>query len=322
MRVKVSGAGLATKIVDIDGDCDLSEFLNLVSKDSGISNAIESVRYGFPPQTVQVTEVTKKQKLEDIGISSGEKVVLTGKTVTTTLQNDKLEKPLKKSSKTDSTATRKLRENQISLDGIWPHRILQLYSVPDDNSCMFHAISHCTYGNFSHSQPFREQVAAEVISNPLEYSDAILGRPNREYAQWILKKSSWGGGIELAILSKALRLAIFVLDVDAGKFEKFNEHQFDDFIMVAFNGVHYDAMEVVNEVSGQISRVLSQHSENVDRVLARAQEVAVKLKNQGFSFNTARDRIQCNVCSEILAGERDVARHAETTGHVDFGQSK
>ncbi|SCU79207.1 LAME_0A07712g1_1 [Lachancea meyersii CBS 8951] len=321
MRIKVSSLGLATKIVDVDRDCILSDFLRIVSEQLQSNSAFESLRFGFPPQVVEVDdETSKSQRIEDLGISSGEKVVLVRKAEKSGTDSNSTK--LGQQHHSEKQTRRKLQENQISLAGIWSDWILQLHSVPDDNSCMFHAISHCIYGDLSHSDSFREEVAAQVIDDPMEYSDAILGRPNRDYAQWILKKSSWGGGIELAILSKAVRLAIFVLDVDAGKFEKFNEQHFEDFIMVAFNGVHYDAMEIVHEKTGQKTRVLSQRSEKINQVLARAREVAVELKSKGFSFNTARDRIKCNICSEILIGEREVARHAEKTGHVDFGQSK
>ncbi|SCU83517.1 LADA_0C11914g1_1 [Lachancea dasiensis] len=311
MRIKVSCPEFGTRVVTVSNDCVVSELLKTVSEELELGKPFASCRFGYPPQVVDLTQETNLgKKLEDLGIASGEKVNFTLESTSA----HSLESP-------SHEVPRKLKENQISLQGIWSDRILQIHAVPDDNSCMFHAISYCIHGDLSHSQVYREIVASEVAADPMEYSDAILGRPNREYSQWILKKSSWGGGIELAVLSKVLQLSVYVLDVDAAKFEKFNEQRFSDFIMVAFNGVHYDAMEVLKVASGEKLRVLNQGSDRLGQVLERAQDVALDMKKRGYSFNTARDRIKCNVCSEIIIGEREAARHAEKTGHVDFGQS-
>jgi ubiquitin thioesterase OTU1 len=52
-------------------------------------------------------------------------------------------------------------------------------------------------------------VASAILSNPIQYNEAILGRPIDEYIEWILKPNSWGGAIELAILSELLELGLF-----------------------------------------------------------------------------------------------------------------
>lgn len=290
------------KVVSLGDDSSVSDLLEAF----GDVNNLKSLRFGFPPQVVDIDEQGLKTKLDELGISSGEKVTLVLGSESTL--------------KTVSQA-RKLRDDQISLEKIWPGMILQVHPVPDDNSCLFHAISYCVKRDISTSQELREEVATQIANDPVEYSDAILGRPNREYTQWILKHTSWGGGIELAILSRVLKTCIMVLDMDACKFERFNDDHFDAFIIVAFNGVHYDAMEAFNEKTGERVTVFSQRAQNSKQMLARAQEVAATLKRQGYSFNTARDRIRCNVCSAVFVGEREVARHAEKTNHVDFGQS-
>ena len=32
-----------------------------------------------------------------------------------------------------------------------------------------------------------------ILSDPVKYNDVFLGRPNREYVDWIMKDDSWGG---------------------------------------------------------------------------------------------------------------------------------
>jgi ubiquitin thioesterase OTU1 len=51
-------------------------------------------------------------------------------------------------------------------------------------------------------------VASAILSDPIQYNEAILGRSVEEYIEWILKPNSWGGAIELAILSELLELGI------------------------------------------------------------------------------------------------------------------
>eukprot|EP00732_Lithocolla_globosa_P008525 Lithocolla_globosa_v1_NODE_12271_length_446_cov_7.445013.p1 type:complete len:134 gc:universal NODE_12271_length_446_cov_7.445013:409-8(-) len=85
-------------------------------------------------------------------------------------------------------------------------------------------------------------VSKEVLNNPVKFNDAILDKPNKDYAQWILKMESWGGAIEIGIVSDALAVAIYVVDIDAVKIEKFNEDKFDNYILILFNGIHYDSL--------------------------------------------------------------------------------
>lgn len=85
-------------------------------------------------------------------------------------------------------------------------------------------------------------VSKEVLNNPVKFNDAILDKPNKDYAQWILKMESWGGAIEIGIISDALAVAIYVVDIDAVKIEKFNEDKFDNYILILFNGIHYDSL--------------------------------------------------------------------------------
>ena len=39
----------------------------------------------------------------------------------------------------------------------------------------------------------RQLVAGVITSQPEQYTAAILGKPNQDYVEWILKDESWGG---------------------------------------------------------------------------------------------------------------------------------
>lgn len=89
----------------------------------------------------------------------------------------------------------------------------------------------------------REIIANAVASDPVEYSEAFLGRPNPEYCKWILKPESWGGAIELSILSKFYGLEIAVIDSINAIINRFGEDQhYAQRVFLIFDGIHYDPL--------------------------------------------------------------------------------
>lgn len=89
----------------------------------------------------------------------------------------------------------------------------------------------------------REIIANAVASDPVEYSEAFLGRPNHEYCTWILKPESWGGAIELSILSKFYGLEIAVIDSINAIINRFGEDQhYAQRVFLIFDGIHYDPL--------------------------------------------------------------------------------
>lgn len=309
MRLKVSGGNGYNKVVSVDNDATLEKLL-LASE---APTPVAGIRYGYPPQRVDNNQKTSQSKLDSLGISSGEKVTLIFQD-----EGNKSEAVTERAPSSQSSSEQ-LPPNKCKISlPTGEETYLHVRQIPDDNSCLFHSLSYCVYKDISLSPTLRTVCSEHIRNDKVLYSDAVLDRPNEEYAQWILRKDSWGGGIEIAILSKNFGVAVYVLDMDAQKFEKFNEDQFNQFVIIMFNGVHYDSLELVNQrtVFDRRDEIFS------EAVLEAALEIAKQLKRSGHSFNTRRDRIICNTCKTILVGERDVARHAESTGHVDFGQAK
>ena len=77
--------------------------------------------------------------------------------------------------------------------------------MPSDNSCLFRAVGYVAQRDEGAHAQLRETVARTVASNPDEFSEAFLGRPNAEYVSWIRDVNHWGGAIELMVLSRHLR---------------------------------------------------------------------------------------------------------------------
>ncbi|GLV41035.1 Yod1 deubiquitinase [Carabus blaptoides fortunei] len=61
--------------------------------------------------------------------------------------------------------------------------------------------------------PTMREIIAETVAKDTEnYCEAILGKPNKEYCEWIMKPDSWGGAIELAVLSHHYGIEMAVVD--------------------------------------------------------------------------------------------------------------
>lgn len=89
----------------------------------------------------------------------------------------------------------------------------------------------------------REIIANKVSADPDQYCEAVLAKPNKEYCEWILKPSSWGGGIELSILSQFYGIEIAVVDSRNGIINRFGEDQhYNQRVFLIFDGIHYDPL--------------------------------------------------------------------------------
>lgn len=63
------------------------------------------------------------------------------------------------------------------------------------------------------SRTLREQVADYIINHPAEYHEAILGEKPERYISRMRQMDTWGGAIELSILSDIYNLEISSVDV-------------------------------------------------------------------------------------------------------------
>ena len=105
-----------------------------------------------------------------------------------------------------------------------------------------------------------------MISDPINYSEPILGRDPNAYATWIKTKNSWGGAIELAIFSSYFKtgitsvyefkfenIEIASIDIATLQVDLFGqENNYSDRIIVLYSGIHYDAVALSPLESGPL----------------------------------------------------------------------
>lgn len=123
--------------------------------------------------------------------------------------------------------------------------------VPADNSCLFTSIRFVLNGKIDNegSEMMRRIIAQEVAADPLQYNGAVLGKSNSEYCTWIQKPDSWGGAIEVAILSNYYGVEIDVVDIQNAIINRFGEDKnYAVRVFLLFDGIHYDPLYMETEV--------------------------------------------------------------------------
>lgn len=207
---------------------------------------------------------------------------------------------------------------------------MQIRIMPDDNSCLFSAISYVIYqGDISLASEMRQLAASLILSNPIEYGEVVLGREPSAYVQWLLKPNSWGGAIELAVFSSHFAVEIASVDVATGRVDLFGEGRaYDRRVYLLYSGIHYDALVLSSDGSygDQIRGPQSQvqvgeqaiFDSDDDSIMLQALNVAEMAKLEHRFTDLAQFTLRCSQCAQPLKGEREAERHAVETGHVDF----
>lgn len=227
------------------------------------------------------------------------------------------------------------------LGGSFPRSWVVRRSVPDDNSCLFSAVGvSCGLGEDAKHE-LRRMAAQAVAGDPLSWDEATLGRPRDEYVSWISRPNSWGGAIELAILSKALGSVIKAVDVQTGRIDEYGAEGDEaataspasaaapppkSVAMVLYDGIHYDALVVVDqgERNGSSTELvispLPTTSPVAELAALAAQELAQERKRSHAYTDVSKFTLRCMVCGKGIVGEKGAVQHAKETGHARFDE--
>ncbi|KAJ2882163.1 ubiquitin-specific protease otu1 [Coemansia aciculifera] len=196
-------------------------------------------------------------------------------------------------------------------------------TVPSDNSCLFRSLCSVLGQVGLTSERLREMVCQGILENPELYNEAVLEKPIAEYCHWISQSSSWGGGIEMAILSETFSVEICSIDISSLRIDRFGEEKYTRRVILLYSGIHYDYVAFAS--SANAPRDFDQTEFGVvlgvdDAVLAAAVELAAALRSRQNYFAASSARIKCNECSQVVHGESEAQFHATTTGHTSFIQ--
>lgn len=220
LRVRSSSKG--NQHLSIAADSTFAALQTLIEQNTGVPPNLQKVLSGFPPKEVACPPQTS---LTLAGISNNDTVTLEVRPSPLQSQH---EAPAPSSTSMPTTEpkrqkpTRDVTVSEVGVmgsDGVIVRRV-----VNSDNSCLFNSIGY-TLENRDRSvaSRLRKVISDTILSDPDEYNEAVLGKSNSEYSKWILKDTSWGGGIELAILSDYYQAEISAHDIQTTNVYNYGE---------------------------------------------------------------------------------------------------
>ena len=296
MLLKVSGGGHSAKMTLEDDNATLQMLVDKIYKELGLDKEY-GLRVGFPPRGLSGASSTK---LSDLGIKSGESIALQlGGAYPIRVQEEKV---------------------ATSVFGGMTTNGIDRHIIAADNSCLFNAIGYSKEGpGFDATNVYRKLIADTIDEDAETYTEAFLGKPPSEYKQWIQNVEKWGGEIEMSILSKALSVDIWAVDIMTTIIYKYSGNPVDVdapcCILVIFDGLHYDAL-VRNAPNGEVQRLFYPTLEV--GVESEVKAIAQELKEMRQYTNLAGFDLRCMVCNTGLIGQQGAQEHAKETGHTNF----
>lgn len=320
MRFRVKSS-TAAKVVTVDGT--LANLIGEIRKQDLIpaDADVVSIKYGFPPKKVALED--KSKLLEEVGLKSGEQLII---------ESDKPSQPETEENSRKKAKTATTNSDIPSVYNSKFHYTI-LRNVPDDNSCMFNSIIYAMFairGEVVTEEVHKlRSIVSDAIGSDRElYSELVLGRTNDKYTQWILRQDSWGGAIELGILSGKLDINFYCLDVELGKFIKFESSKSNKFMVLVYSGIHYDVMGRNAKLTSSVQDkqydkcIFEKDTEEGESFLEDCSKLCKLLQTKNYSTNTTTFRVRCLECYEVLVGEMGASNHANKTGHFKFGEVK
>ncbi|THG12829.1 hypothetical protein TEA_016159 [Camellia sinensis var. sinensis] len=176
--------------------------------------------------------------------------------------------------------------------------------IPSDNSCLFNAVGYVMDHDKNKAPELRQVTAATVASDPTQYSEAFLGKPNEEYCTWILDPEKWGGAIELAILADYYGREIAAYDIQTLRCDLYGQMSPSDGAPEEFDQTIF----MKDGTAGMVERLALN--------LVREQQ-----RKRSYT-DTANFTLRCGVCQIGVIGQKEAVEHAQATGHVNFQEYK
>lgn len=315
-----------THTVSLDDNAAVSDLLSSISEKTELP--LFELKWNHPPQPLDPSLYGMSTLLKDIDLRlNGSSIIVIGK-ATGDPSERREEQELQ--SATSQSAPLSLQRKQASALKDTPEvpvpdraGTIVLRVMPDDNSCMFRAVGSAVLSDSLDAMTeLRSLVAQAIQRDPEQYNEAILQRAPDEYCKWISYSDSWGGGIELSILSQEFDIEIASINVQDNRVDRFNEGRPRRCILV-YSGIHYDTIALVPQglSSQDPSQDIKLFDANDDIILEAARELCGQLRKQHYFTDTQKFDIKCNRCGWKGAGERGAIQHATETGHSDFGEA-
>lgn len=326
MRLRVRGpSGQST--VTLGESATVSDLREQIAEKTGLTSY--DVKYGYPDLTpLDLDRYQPDQPISDIGVNlNGEQLIVATRESAAPPNEITLNQPApavqqpSMSQKPEKSADDPPEIASPEHGGTFVLRVM-----PDDNSCLFRAVGAAVMGDMDTMVELRSIIAGAIQVNPAEYTAVVLGKKPDEYCRWIQNEDSWGGAIELKILSEYFNIEICSIDVQTLHMFQFNEGAPTRCIVV-YSGIHYDVLALSPSDPPYTHADSFTHNDTKifdaadPVVLDKAKELCRVLQSKHYYTDTSGFSVRCNTCGGTFTGEKGAAKHASETGHYDFGEA-
>jgi ubiquitin thioesterase OTU1 len=122
------------------------------------------------------------------------------------------------------------------------------------------------------------------------------------------------------ILSKYYKCEICVVDIRTGRIDRFGEDCFYlQRVFIIYDGIHFDPLYLQKKIH-EPDNIQTKFSTKDDAIMAQAFEVGNEAKKAKQFTDVNNFKLRCLVCQQPLAGQVEAQKHAEKTGHINFGE--
>lgn len=343
VRLRIRGPG-GQSAASLDDNATIATLKAQISELTKLS--MFDVKCGYPPKPLKLGEYTDDTPLSQLDVKlNGEQLLVTraeGVTPTQSAQpdtpvraNDSAQPTEKLPAKAPAqaqparqpdaplTLARKERKDMDPPEVFVPDLggTLVLRVMPDDNSCLFRAISLAVLSDLDAVTELRSIIAETIQADPGIFNKAVLDNKDPDkYCQWIKSQDSWGGQVELMILAQHFGVEICSIDVQSLRVDRYNEGA-SKRCFVVYSGIHYDTI-ALSFPGMPPENDLKQFEDFIkEEVMPKALELCKKLQEQHYFTDTSGFQLICNDCGTKLVGEKGAQTHAAATGHFNFGEA-
>ncbi|KAF2258534.1 OTU-domain-containing protein [Lojkania enalia] len=315
-----------THTITLKEDAAISDLLTSISDATTLP--LFELKWGFPPVPIDPSLYGMSTLLSDtdLNLNGAQIIVIAQETGDTTVSAQTGEAAGEQVQAAPLSLQRKqnseLKDSpEVPLPSHGGTVVLRV--MPDDNSCMFRALGSAVLSSSLDAMTELRSLVAQVIqSDPEMYNEAILQRSPDEYCKWIQYSDSWGGGIELSILSQEFDVEICSINVQDLRVDRFNEGRPQRCILV-YSGIHYDTIAFVPDGVSTLDddTDIKLFDSKDDVILEAARQLCAELKKKHYYTDTQHFDVKCNKCGWKGNGEQGALQHAQETGHTDFGEA-
>lgn len=202
--------------------------------------------------------------------------------------------------------------------------------MADDNSCMYTAMMPIIRNSaqergidVSTAGALRQVIGQQILSQPDTYTALVLEKAPSAYVNNLLNPQSWGGSIELNVLSELFDIEICIVSVSSGSVIYQGEGQHERRCVILWSGIHYDRV-VETLFSGAADTgdtefdVCTWDCATSDHILKGALEMAAILKENNYAHDSNAAVYSCSQCGWVGQGEKELIKHCKATGHSEI----